>query len=90
MKVFGQICMTLKVEENIFANEEFEKEIYECLERYRACNWGDLCETDWKRNDEALRSGARIFAAYKTSMGKIWIITEPDRSATTILYPDEY
>lgn len=90
MKVFGQICITLKVKEDISENEKFEKEIHECLKRYKVCDWGDLCDTDWKRNDEALKSGARIFAAYITSMGKVWIITEPDRSATTILYSGEY
>ena len=47
-------------------------------------------QEDIEANSEALRNGERLFAAYETSEGKIWIITEADRSATTILFPDEY
>ena len=50
-----------------------------------------VAETEWKaENDRALESGDRILSAYETSHGKIWIITEWDRSVTTILFPSEY
>lgn len=54
-------------------------------------NWGDVDEEDWATNDQAVRYGMRILSAYKFGTSKkIWIITEHDRSMTTILTPDEY
>lgn len=65
------------------------------LERHGACDWGDLEEEDKAANNRALTAEERIFSAYhaKDSEGrrvKIWVITEWDRSATTILLPSEY
>lgn len=68
----------------------FSKEITVALHRYTRGDWGEMEQEDIEANNEALRTGERLFAAYKTSEGKIWIITEADRSATTILFPDEY
>ena len=52
---------------------------------------GDVCDTDWKYNDQALQHGERLLSVYQTASGtKFWIITEADRSATTILLPEEY
>lgn len=53
-------------------------------------NWGDLCAEDKAANDEALINGSRIFSAYQFDTVKIWVITEADRSSTTILLPEEY
>ena len=55
-------------------------------------NWGDeVDKVDWDANDAALVEGTRLLSAYRTSKGvRIWIITEWDRSVTTILLPDEY
>jgi hypothetical protein len=52
--------------------------------------WGDMCAADKKANDEAVRNGTRIFSAYEFPQGKIWIITESNRSVTTVLLPEEY
>jgi hypothetical protein len=52
--------------------------------------WGDVCQEDWQENDLSVKEGFRILSAYKTEQGKIWIITEHDRSATTVLLPAEY
>lgn len=61
------------------------------LARHCQCDWGDCCPDDWQANDEALNEKLRLFSVYKDSKGvKFWIITEADRSATTILLPDEY
>lgn len=54
------------------------------------CDWGDLCEDDWKLNDAAVRHGERLLSAYKAAGQKVFIITEWDRSATTVLFADEY
>jgi len=61
------------------------------LRRHAQCDWGDVSEDDWRLNDEALEQGDRLLSAYHTSNGeKIWVISEADRSATTILLPEEY
>lgn len=61
------------------------------LARHAAGDWGDLCGEDRAANDRAVAVGARILSAYHTPEGvKLWIITEADRSATTILLPEEY
>ena len=61
------------------------------LQRHQAGDWGDLGEEDWKENDDALRKGLRLLSSYRSSGGAtFWIITEADRSATTLLMPDDY
>lgn len=69
---------------------KFMSEVMSAIIRFQNCDWGDCCEEDRQTNDFAAEHGERILASYETSKGKIWIITEWDRSATTILYPDEY
>ncbi len=61
------------------------------LARHAAGDWGDLDPEDKQLNERALQDGARIFSAYRFAAGfKVWIITEADRNATTVLLPDEY
>ena len=61
------------------------------LIRHGQCDWGDLHEDDKEANEEALKEGLRILSSYKLPDGKqIWIITEADRSATTLLFPEDY
>ncbi len=61
------------------------------LARHLAGDWGDLDAEDKGLNDLAVKGGSRIFSAYVTAKGaRLWVITEADRSATTILLPDEY
>ena len=61
------------------------------LQRHLSGDWGELCEDDIAANEQALLSGLRLMSAYSISpQQKIWIITEADRSATTILLPEEY
>lgn len=63
----------------------------ELLRRHITGDWGDLFDEDKRLNDEALEHGGRILSAYVLADGqKVWILTEADRSATTILTPDEY
>ena len=62
----------------------------ELLRRHVSGDWGDLDEHDRKENVQALRNGSRILSAYHLPDGvKIWIITEADRSSTTLLLPEE-
>jgi hypothetical protein len=61
------------------------------LVRHARGDWGDVDAEDWKLNDAAVREGSRILSAYTTLNGeRVWVITEADRSATTILLPEEY
>ncbi len=54
-------------------------------------DWGDLCAEDKLLNESALAHGDRLMSSYTTKQGvKIWIITEADRSSTTVLLPEEY
>jgi len=62
-----------------------------CLARHAAGDWGIVNAEDKRLNDRAVRDRGRLLSAYLIANGtKIWIITEADRSATTILLPDEY
>ncbi len=60
------------------------------LVRHATGDWGDLCASDRRQNEVALRDGHRVLSAYDTPAGKVWIIMEADRSVTTILLPEEY
>jgi len=61
------------------------------LRRHVACDWGDLSDEDQKENGYSLEHGFRLLSSYRTNAGdKLWIITESDRSATTLLLPEEY
>ena len=63
----------------------------EFLDRHVTGDWGELDEEDKQENEFSVRNGFRILSAYTTAAGdKIWIITEADRSATTLLLPEEY
>lgn len=74
------------------AIERFPMESLEsCLRRHANGDWGDLCKEDKKSNEGALRDGDRLFSSYEISdLGKLWIITEHDRSITTFLLPEDY
>ncbi len=66
-------------------------DVQQGIARHVNGDWGDLCEQDKHVNDNALKYGARLLSAYHTTTGvKFWIITEADRSATTVLLPEEY
>lgn len=61
------------------------------LIRHLSCDWGELNEHDWRQNDAALKNGSSLLSRYVTPEGTVfWIITEHDRSATTILLPNDH
>ncbi len=60
------------------------------IDRHLSGDWGDLCDEDKATNADALTHGNRILSAYTLNDTKLWVITERDRSVTTILLPDEY
>lgn len=61
------------------------------LSRHSRGDWGVMCEEDKAVNEAALKKGGRLFSAYRDRQDvKFWIITEADRSVTTILLPEDY
>lgn len=60
------------------------------INRHVRGDWGEVDEEDWKRNNLSIENGSRIVSAYETTAGRIWIITEADRTVTTLLLPSEY
>ncbi len=62
------------------------------LGRHQSGDWGDISEDDKRENELSLKEGFRLLSAYKLpgDGGKVWIITEADRSVTTVLLPEEY
>jgi len=66
-------------------------EIDTLIMRHSFGDWGDICPDDAQVNEEALQDGDRLLSSYKSISGeKVWIITEADRSYTTVLLPSEY
>lgn len=97
-KDLGRVVTTAGIDREIKNNYDFHIFVSECLvSRYLNEDWGELCEEDKAMNDSAIKNGDdKIFASYNISeelsdVGeKIYIITEWDRSVTTILFPEEY
>jgi hypothetical protein len=66
-------------------------EVNDALCRHMKGDWGDVCEEDRQENEFALGKYLRLFSVYHSQAGqKFWVITEADRSATTVLLPEEY
>ena len=66
-------------------------DIWKALRRHECGDWGVVDDEDKAANDAALVNGSRVLSAYRSANGvKFWIITEWDRSVTTVLLPSEY
>lgn len=85
MVPLGQIVITRNALDSLSKDA-----VYAALARHQAGDWGDVCEEDRGLNDEALKDGSRILSVYHDGATKFWIITESDRSATTVLLPEDY
>jgi hypothetical protein len=82
----GQLVITPGALESVPC-EDFVK----ALQHHVSGDWGDVCPEDREENDRSVREGGRLLSAYVTGSGtRFWLITEGDRSVTTILLPDEY
>ncbi len=68
-----------------------QDDILRGIQRHQSGDWGDVDADDREANNRALREGTRLLSVYHTASGlKFWIITEADRSATTVLLPEDY
>lgn len=75
----------------IEALEEAAQSPQDFINRHSQLEQGELCDEDHRENLFSVDKPLRIFSAFKTVQGeKLWVITEADRSATTILLPEEY
>ena len=84
----GRLFMTPGAIEALEATGE---QPHEFLRRHQTGDFGELSESDRRENEFSIANGFRILSAYRTRAGvKLWVITEADRSATTILLPSEY
>lgn len=82
------------------AMERYHINPFDLLKRHVTGDWGDVCPEDAQANEEALQDGSRLLSAYvlqpplseskALASAKVWVITEADRSVTTILLPEEY
>lgn len=89
---FGRLMMTKAISDRVNQDDGFRAFIVQCFDRYLHCDWGNLEKSDRIMNDKALIRKGRLLASYKYPETEeiIWIITEADRSTTTILYRHEY
>ena len=84
----GQIVATPGA---LLALEKAGQSLREFLARHHSGDWGDLEEEDCQENARSREHGFRLLSAYKTVAGeRLWVITEADRSVTTLLLPSEY
>jgi len=82
----GRLVITPRATEKLTQDD-----VIKALVRHLDGDWGDLDEFDWKTNDDAVEFGNRLLSTYRAQDGTVfWIITEHDRSATTVLLPAEY
>jgi hypothetical protein len=91
----GKMFMTRGIANLAADDEKVSMQILRCLYRHKRGDWGNVCPESIALNNEALENGGRLLSAYNIvdSDGNnitIWIITEADRSLTTILLPEEY
>jgi hypothetical protein len=83
--LLGQLVVTRNAADRLTFTE-----IGRGLDRHAAGDWGDLGPEDIAENELALQEGFRLFSAYSQGQRRFWIITEADRSVTTVLLPDDY
>ena len=84
----GSVYLTVGARE---ALEESNQTPNEFLAKHQSGDWGLVCEDDKRENQLSVKEGFRILSSYRTSQNvKIWVITEADRTSTTLLEPNEY
>lgn len=82
----GRLLMTPGVRDTIPPSE-----VARALRRHSRGDWGDVDVADRQANERALKEGTRLMSVFHTkSSHEFWIITEADRSVTTVLLPEEY
>jgi hypothetical protein len=87
----GELYLSDGIETLLTTKALHREDLESALRRHAYGDWGDIPPEDKEENELSLENGYRILSAYTDRLGiRFWIITEADRSATTILLPDEY
>jgi len=93
----GPVVMTPSIRDLMHSDQDAADTVQRCLDRHREGDWGNLCDDDKQLNRDSLQEEKEkgftfesLFSSYDTDFGKIYVITESDRSVTTILLSDEY
>jgi hypothetical protein len=86
----GKVVMTQGIAGYIEDNPILNSQLINFIKSHATGDWGELPEEDKELNDDAVKNGGRILSSYKLGEEKIYIITEWDRSYTTVLFPSEY
>ncbi|WP_337173564.1 hypothetical protein [Paludisphaera sp.] len=81
----GRVVMTANA-----AGQLPRLDVAQALCRHASGDWGEVCEADRDENELSLREGYRLMSVYRAGETVFWIITEADRSVTTVLMPDDY
>ena len=88
----GKLTATMKIATRMAGDHKFHAFVMRSLKQFADCDWGAISEFDQEQNREALLFGGRLLGAYiyEPDKKRIWIVTEADRSCTTVLYPEDY
>ena len=86
----GMIVVTRGVNDRVAVDTSFSLFVLESLKRHAKGDWGNLCDEDKRENDFSLDKHLRLLSSYQYKDIKIWVISEGDRSVTTVLFPSEY
>ena len=92
----GQVVVTSSIQSLMLSDLSFHTFIYTSLMRHEQGDWGEVTKEDHESNEMALVTGCRLFSVYECSSAHsvhgdcVWVITEADRSVTTVLWPGEY
>lgn len=81
----GQVAVTANASLRLSTEE-----VLTALRRHASGDWGDLGPEDTLANEAPLHHGGRLFSAYGQDQHRVWVITEADRSVTTVLLPEDY
>ncbi len=81
----GQIVITANAKETLDPAD-----VAKGLTRHAGGDWGEICPEDRELNELSLKEGSRLLSVYRSGDMRFWIITEADRSVTTVLMPEDY
>jgi hypothetical protein len=81
----GQVVITANAHATLDAAD-----VEQGLSRHARGDWGDVCTGDRKENELSLKEGFRLMSVYRSGDKRFWVITEADRSVTTVLMPEDY
>jgi hypothetical protein len=81
----GRVVMTANAGQQLAATA-----VVEGLQRHASGDWGEVCPDDREENELSLKEGYRLMSVYRSGDDRFWIITEADRSVTTVLMPEDY